>query len=304
MTLEKSSTKSYKKAVKILDPKPVGWFAVATSEELKKGDTKEGILCTQAYQIKRDLRGYIHYSGCIGAISEQNGFIMAWHHPKGDAPEWQVPILDNTGWRPMRFYSLTARSHPQETFENSIDMAHFPKVHGFKDIKVIQFPEFEKNTMNVQYRISRNHPIPFLKDLTPEFEVRVHGLGCAHNHIHIDDFGLNVRMFAMSTPTTVGHVEIRLGVSVHNDLGLPLSRLILPLVHRGIGQNIVNDFCQDIEIWENKEYKAPPVLVRGDGPISKFRQWCQKYYLEEVNAEEKQTSTASNVVDFNLVKAA
>jgi hypothetical protein len=38
---------------------------------------------------------------------------------------------------------------------------------------------------------------------------------------------------------------------------------------------------QDIPIWENKIYIKPPILSDGDGPIGKYRKWCQQFYAEE-----------------------
>lgn len=264
-------------ARRTLDPRPAGWFAVGLSNELKPEQSVTGILCTAPYTLGRSADGDLQFSGSISAVSEQNGFILAWHHPLGQPADWRVPVLDETGWRPMLFHKLSARSHPQETFENSIDMAHFPKVHGFSDIQVIQAPQFTEHSMNVRYRIVRKHPVPFVrKNISPSFEVRIHGIGCAHNHIDLDDFGMRVRMFAMSTPTHEGRVDIRLGVSIQKPL--PHANFLAPLVHWGIARSIRKDFCQDIAIWENKLYQAPPLLVRGDGPIARFRQWCEKYY--------------------------
>lgn len=267
-------------AHRMLDPRPVGWFAVGLSRDLKPGQSLTGILCAAPFKLSRGVDGNLHHSGSITATSEQNGFILAWHHPHGQAPDWQVPVLDEGGWRPLLFRQMRVRSHPQETFENSIDMAHFPKVHGFSEIQVLQAPAFTEHSMAVRYRIVRRHPLPFVgKPITPSFEVRIHGIGIAHNHIELPDFGMRVRMFALSTPTEPGYVDIRLGVSIPTKL--PFPGFLAPLVHWSFARNIHQDFCQDIAIWESKLYQAPPLLVRGDGPIARFRQWCARYYLSE-----------------------
>lgn len=283
-----------KQEIAQLDPSPIGWFAIGLSKELQQGQEETGVLCAAPYRVRRNLNGELESEGSALCVMEQNGFILAWHHPKGEQPEWSVPELDMSGWRPLIHKKLKARSHPQETFENSIDMAHFPIVHGFSDIKVLQEPTFEEHSMSVRYEISRSHPIPMFSNITPNFEVKVHGIGCAHNHIHVPDFGMRVRMFAWSTPTKPGFVDIRLGVSIAKDLKLPLSGLLAPLIHRGISKNVVDDFSQDIEIWENKRYKAPPVLVRNDGPIGLFRQYCRKYYIDDsVDVSVRKKSNAA-----------
>lgn len=266
-----------------LDPRPIGWFAVALSHELPRGSEKRGVLGARPYRLWREGSGLIGFGGSISEVSEQNDFILAWHHPRAVAPGWRVPVLSEDGWRPLRHARLNARSHPQETFENSIDLAHFPKVHGFTDIDILEPMQLEEETMRVRYRIARKSPIPAMaRRVRPDFEVRLHGIGCAHNHIRVPGADLQIRMFAFSTPTEPGQVEIRLGVSVARQNKLPLKPLIMPIVHRLMMSNIVHDFSQDIEIWENKRYVQRPVLAKEDGPIGKFRRWCQQFYEEQI----------------------
>jgi hypothetical protein len=264
-----------------LDPRPVGWFAVGLSRDLRPGGALDGVLAAAPFRLTRAKGGALSFEGSIGAVVEQNGFLLAWHHPSGHAPSWHVPALDETGWRPLRYHHLTARSHPQETYENSIDTAHFPVIHGYTGIEIVQPMQCEGHGLKVGYRIARALPIPLVDwKLAPTFEVRLHGIGCAHNHIHVAELGLRVRMFALSTPTEPGRVDIRLGVSIARDNRIPLKQLSLPIAHRAVMRGIVHDFEQDMAIWENKRYLDRPVLVRDDGPIGKFRQWCRQFYVD------------------------
>lgn len=262
-----------------LDPRPAGWFAVARRDELRPGTELCGVLAAARYRLRRRLDGILDFEGSIGAVAEQNDFVLAWHHPRGHAPSFHVPVLDEAGFRPFLHHRLAVRSHPQETYENSIDVAHFPVIHGYTDITVEQPMHCLGPTMSVRYRIARRLPVPFLEaKLAPSFEVRLHGLGCAHNHIHVSELGLRVRMLALSTPTTPGRVDIRLAVSLAEDHKLPLKRLSAPITHLAVMRSIVADFGQDMAIWENKRYLRRPVLVKDDGPIGKFRSWCQQFY--------------------------
>ena len=34
----------------------------------------------------------------------------------------------------------------------------------------------------------------------------------------------------------------------------------------------------DIAVWENKYYKAKPMLVPGDGPVLQLRRWFSQFY--------------------------
>jgi len=253
-----------------LDPKPIGWFAVACSHELPPGAETRGVLAGAPYRLQRRADGRLDSGGSLDVLLEQNGIVFAWHHPEHEPPGWTVPCLDEAGWRPPRHTLLRARSHPQEVYENSIDTAHFPVIHGYREIRVLEPLRLDGHQMRVRYAIAR-------RALGAHFEVHLHGLGCAHNHIEVPRVGLRVRMLALATPTEPGHVEIRLAVSVARDCARPL-RLALPLVHAAVAREIVHDFRQDIAIWEHKRHVRPPLLVKGDGPIESFRRWSRQFY--------------------------
>jgi hypothetical protein len=256
----------------MLDPYLIGWFAVASAPELARGRHCRGVLAGAPYRVRRGAGGRLETEG-LGPIAEQNGLVLGWHHPMGEPPTWLVPALDEDGWRPLRHVRLQARTHPQEVYENSIDTAHFPVIHGYRNIETLAPMQLVGHEMRVRYRITRGRAA-----MTARFEVHLHGLGCAHNHIEVEKLGLRVRMLAMATPTEPGHTDIRLAVSVAHDPILPL-RLALPLVHAGVAHEIVNDFRQDIAIWEHKRHLRPPFLVKGDGPIERFRRWSRQFSL-------------------------
>jgi phenylpropionate dioxygenase-like ring-hydroxylating dioxygenase large terminal subunit len=269
--------------ISALDPRPAGWFAIARSGELSHG--KVGVLATLPYRSWRepDGKARVQVAGKVVPVAEQNGFVFAWHHPAGAAPTWTIPALDETGWRPLRHHFLRTRSHPQEVYENSIDTGHFPVIHGYSDIAVETPMKLDGHEMHVGYAIARRIPVPFVKAKShAHFTVHLHGIGCAHNHIHVPMIDLKVRMFALATPTEAGQVEIRLAVSVAKDCKLP--RALLPLVHTGVKASIVGDFEQDIAVWERKVFVRPPFLVKGDGPIEAFRRWAAQFYAVEAAA--------------------
>lgn len=262
-----------------LETRPHGWFALCFSTDIEPGSCIKGILATRQYRLKRQEDGTLKFWGCVQNVREQNGFILGWHHPDNQPPHWNVPALDDLDWRPFRFHHLIAKSHPQEVFENSIDIAHFPKIHHYSDISVVSPMKTEGHTMRVRYAIARAHPVPgFTKKIRAEFEVFLHGIGCAHNTIDLPIGGIQAKMLVFATPTIAGKVDIRIGVTVPKKAQNPVVQAILPLIHRGATQNIIHDFKQDCAIWNNKEFISPPVLVAADGPIGDFRRWCQQFY--------------------------
>lgn len=256
-----------------------GWFAVARSHELQAGCDKTGFLADEHYVLSRMTNGGLALNGKNDYVVEQNNFIFAWHHPNHTAPNWHIPVLSEKGWSLFLHHEFTIMSHPQEIYENCIDLAHFSNVHHYSDMSLKQAPVFEAHSMSVKHQIQRKNPNIFSKKRTEiNFEVRLHGIGCAHTHILVPTFGMRVRMFTLTTPIQKGLVHIRLTVAIAMDIKFPLKKLLMPLVHSVIHKCIVNDFRQDILIWENKCYRAHPLLVKGDGQIIKFRHWCRQFY--------------------------
>ena len=262
-----------------LDPAPIGWFAIALSRELKPGSSKRGILATAPYSVRRSTHGELTCAGSATALCERGGFVFAWHHPRGESPSFELPHLPEDGFTKPRFSLIHANSHPQETYENSIDLAHFPTVHGYTDIKVLMPMQLQDHRMSAGYEIARG--VPFVnspRKLRSQFQVNLHGIGFAHNQVHVPALGLNVRMLALSTPTVAGEVELRLGVSVQTEGLNWATKLALPAIVRGITHTIVDDFKQDLAVWNHKVYLRPPVLSSVDGPIGNFRKRCKQFY--------------------------
>jgi hypothetical protein len=260
------------------DPRPIGWFALARSSELAPGCALRGVLAMRPYRLGRRADGTLDSGGSLRELVEQNGFVFAWHHPRDSAPTFRLPVLDEAPYRPFRHRELYARTHPQEVYENSIDAAHLPVVHGYRDIRVLEPMRVDGPEMHVRYEIARGLQ-------TARFEVHLHGLGVAHNHIEVPRFGIRVRMLALATPTTLGRCEIRLAVAVARSWALPLPELLLPFVELGVQRTIVRDFRQDIAVWEGKRFLTTPLLVKSDGPIPAFRRFCAQFYaaaLDEV----------------------
>ena len=257
----------------------IGWFALGLTRELKCGQNKCIYFIDKPYVLARSNQGILFLNGDNQGVIEQHGIIFFWHHPKRQAPSWTLPLLNQREWSPFLHHELLAQTHPQEVYENSIDVTHFSMVHDFHGLEVVEQPFFENHMMSVKHRIRRKTISIFRAGLTDaEFEVRLYGIGCAYNHIHVPSMGLNVRMLALTTPTKQGQVCIRLAVAIQ--IKDTFKKIVIPLLHRKIAKNIVKDFSQDLPIWENKCYRERPLLVRGDGQILKFREWCKQFYGE------------------------
>ena len=70
-----------------------------------------------------------------------------------------------------------------------------------------------------------------------------------------------------------------------------LSTMIEPIVWR----LFVHDVKLDFPIWENKTYLERPRLLAGDGPIGAFRRWTRQFYARDLrSANHAGTTTSKN----------
>jgi phenylpropionate dioxygenase-like ring-hydroxylating dioxygenase large terminal subunit len=66
---------------------------------------------------------------------ERAGAIFVWYSADATEPEWELPKIPESDDAAFTFHAPESarwrfRSHPQEVFENTVDIAHFATVHG------------------------------------------------------------------------------------------------------------------------------------------------------------------------------
>lgn len=224
-------------------------------------------------------------------VLERNGQIIAWHHPEGLAPNFEIPDYDNDGWMPPIFKTLRLKSHPQETTENSVDLGHLTVVHGYQGVENTVPIRSEGAYLTLNYRIFRKNPYGIgAKQVETRFKVNVHGLGISIVEIHVVTFDLHLRLHILPTPEKEGFITLRAGLelkkisdakAIHPAANLVPKFILNEAIQRSTLHGIANDVLQDFEIWENKIHVDPPVLAKGDGPIAHYRRWCRQFYPEK-----------------------
>lgn len=252
-----------------------GWFAVGFSSEFKVGCIKKIKLFGCFLLLMRSKSGKLNIYP-EKYFTEQNNIIFIWQDITGEAPHWNIPIQTEHSWSKYLTYFLVAKTHPQEVFENCIDINHFGKVHHFNNVN-LQSVVYADHCLKVKYFICRNKALLWKKLKRIKFELSLYGLGCAITHIDEPTFNLKIRMLTLATPREEGKLEIRIAVSVLRNKNY-LHNMFNLLIHRLIQKNIVADFLQDIPIWESKIYRPFPLLVNGEQEILKFRRWCKQFY--------------------------
>jgi nitrite reductase/ring-hydroxylating ferredoxin subunit len=217
---------------------------------------------------------------------EKNGQLLAFFHPQGLAPSWEVPDLDLTGFRPARARSWQFASHPQETSENSVDIGHFAVVHGYDGVDALEPIAAHGPLLRGKYRLQRRRA-GISKPLTADLDIQVWGLGYSVVDVHVAAHALQMRMFVFSTPAQKGHIDLRIALSLrtladkkalHPLAALAPRRLLEPLLERAAFHAYAADVRQDFDIWTHKTYLERPALAEGDGPIGLYRKWARQFY--------------------------
>jgi nitrite reductase/ring-hydroxylating ferredoxin subunit len=208
------------------------------------------------------------------SVLEHNGFIFAWYHPERMAPEWQVPVLPGPeqGWTRFSTRAIQVSSHPQETSENSVDVGHFVKLHGFGDAWYEGDLEIDghllKGAYGIKYMLPGNFP------LTAKFNVEVHGLGYSLVRVSLPRFDAEINLLVLSSPIDNGSIILRTAASVKN-WGPSVWTYF---VREAAGMGLNREVGQDAPIWETKRYLDKPILAEGDGPIAEYRRYCKQFY--------------------------
>ena len=229
-------------------------------------------------------------------LHERNGVLLVHHAVDGREPDWEVPALDETGWTSTLRRTWTLRGHPQETSENSVDLAHFTTLHGYDSIELQGELRTSGSYLNARYQMVRPGRLFGLgpRKVTVDFEVHVHGLGYSFVDVAVPAQGVRTRHFVLATPTDPGWIDLRIAMSaatvtrparIHPILAFLPASLATRLVRRLIFHSYAHDVAQDLEIWENKVFVANPRLTRDDGPVGVYRRWARTQYGPAAAAE-------------------
>jgi len=201
---------------------------------------------------------------------EANGLIYAWYSAEKAEPEWNPPVLDEAlddGY--MRFDSepWEIRSHVQEIFENTVDIAHFQFVHGvsgFGAVELVQEGPMFRSIASVTMKTPRG-------EVNGAVESELWGLGI--DCVRQRGLGPGKTIF---TATPVEEELVRANytffVKRNEETGEPSN------YGKGLMREFSRQITQDIPIWEAKIYREQPRLAMGEGAIVDFRRWVEQFY--------------------------
>ena len=219
-------------------------------------------------------------------VREKNGVVLVFFHPYGAAPTWEVPDLDPTGFRALRFATFDLAGHPQETTENSVDIGHLSVVHGYEDVAPLAPVTAEGPVLHGRYSMRRRRG-GMSKAITSEFALWAWGLGYSVVEVHVREHGLVLRNLVLATPSASGRVDLRIALSLRrieskralHPLAVLAPRALLEWVlERAAMRAFAADVQQDFDMWNHKTMLERPALADGDGPVGLYRRWARQFY--------------------------
>ncbi len=247
-----------------------GWYPIAYSDELARGETLALGYFGGAFEASRDVNGAALARGAGGRawpVHEAAGVVSVWYHATGAPPEFalpDVPAWRDPAWAPS-WWKLrwTVRAHPQEMRENAIDWAHFRFVHGGSDRPTENRCSFDGPRLRFSM-VSRE------SRFAVESEVAGFGFSVTTLSGSFDAVTLT-----MLTPIDAETTDVRSAFLMKRAaLADPAQARVL----RALVDEHARGIEQDIPIWEHKRYRDPPLLCDGDGPIAEFRHWASQFY--------------------------
>jgi len=209
---------------------------------------------------------------------ELGGMILAWHHPDGAEPTWElgaIPELSDPDFVTPSRSDFEVHVHPQEVFENAVDLAHFLTVH-----RAARMPE-----------VSMEIDGPRLTAITTN-QLLKSNKGYFEGGVSSDLWGLGVDVARITgvvdtvavltlTPIVEQRVHARFLVTarIGGTDGIQNRENALALAQKA-KDRVINEFETDLVIWEHKRYEPRPRLTAGEQLITRFRRWAQQFYQQ------------------------
>lgn len=239
---------------------------------------------------------------------EINGLVFAWWGAGGRPPQWSLhpDRPEQSGWCPQLIRTLRFPGHPQETTENSVDLAHFLYVHGYGSVDRIGRVQVDGPRLESRFDFRSTRKFAGIATLKLDISAITHiyGLGYSFVDIHERGIGAHLRLWVLATPVDGTHIDLTL-VSQAREIRKP-KRWILglgflpvglraPIFNRFMAAQQQKDVLQDVAIWSRKRYRSRPRLCRSDGEIMPFRAYCAQFYPDRHDLESSVPVTQGKI---------
>ena len=230
--------------------------------------------------------------------TEIDGLIFAWWGIHGRPSQWQLPAVSSHGdrWSGFQIRTVRFRGHPQETTENSVDIAHLSYVHGYGNVTNETPVTIEGPCLESRFAFTTSRKIAKIARLNLEVTAiaRIVGLGYSFVEFQEHSIGMDVRLWVLATPVDGTLIDLSI-VSRVRELRNPKRRIVglgfLPrrmralLMNKFVADLQFQDVQQDVTIWSRKHYVPRPRLTRSDGEVMRYRAYCAQFYPDPPECE-------------------
>ena len=224
--------------------------------------------------------------------------IFAWWGIQGRPPQWGLPADpgEEAGWSHAEVKTTRFPGHPQETTENSVDMAHLRYVHGYASVDRVGRISVDGPRLESRFDFRSARKIGKIATITLDISAytQVFGLGYSFVEIRERSIGVDMRLWVLATPVDGAFIDLSL-VSQVREISNPRRRIVgLGFLPRKLRAPVFNKFMsvlqhrdvlQDVVIWSHKRHRSRPRLSRSDGEIMPYRAYCAQFYPEPLKTE-------------------
>ncbi|MCY4674596.1 MAG: Rieske 2Fe-2S domain-containing protein [Bacteroidetes bacterium] len=219
-----------------------------------------------------------------------NGIIFAWWGIDGRPPKWSLPEYPEVEgkWSELAFQTIRFPGHPQETTENSVDLAHLRYVHGYDNVYRIEPLVIDGTYLRSSFNFVRIQDVAGIKiKFDVSAKANIYGFGFSNVMIHEKSIDMHINFYVLATPVDGKEIDMVLASQVKQIrkpkrmiVGLRFLPLNLrtSLMNRFILLMQRKDVMDDVHIWKNKRYVSQPRLCKSDGEIGRYRRYCKQFY--------------------------
>ena len=221
------------------------------------------------------------------------GLVFGWWGLEGREPQWNLPTDTPTqaGWSDIGIQTIRFPGHPQDTTENSVDLAHFRYVHGYDNVSRPLPVSIEGHRLESRIDFATRRRITGGIGISLDISstTLVCGLGYSFVEIREHSIGMDLRLWVLATPVDGALIDLTLATQTREilkpkrwiaGLGFLPVKLRAPIMNRIISSFQKQDVLQDVTIWSRKRYVGRPRLCRSDGEIMSYRAYCAQFYAD------------------------
>jgi len=215
-------------------------------------------------------------------VREQNGVVLVWHSAAGDAPDWEMPVFDDSRWTPCVSRSWIIKGHTQEVCENTADLGHFRCIHQTHLMRALSEPKIDGPFFTLPMESDPEALVPELRVDHPATSGNgfCFGPGLTAADLTATGSGLEAMQRLYVTPIDEERIELR-GVVTVGKLDDPQAT---EAYAQGLSQAVFEQWEADVPIWEHKVYRKTPALNDYESAIAVFRRWYEQFYRDDRKA--------------------